>query len=302
MRPFLLFIMIVCTALSACAGAPATTPAVVSPRVPSATPFMIQKRSPIPSRFAIPSPNYSPTIPLIPLATDSPTAEIRPFDNTATAVEATREAPFIGTPCAYAVRQLGSISPDGKWVFCEDGTEVVAIQRNGPRWTFSMSDFFGESGWNYGVLPIYWTRDGAGLFFAPVHIVDSAFEIPYNIYFALMYMDLNLGKVNVILPLKNGFDTYYLISISPTGRRLVYHDQTHRDSSLTVRDLKTNAEYSWVDNSDFVSGFSWSADGTELRYFVQKDGGIYWVRVDVQNNALPVLYAITPEPISTINP
>jgi hypothetical protein len=207
------------------------------------TPFRTPSVTPIPNLIFTPTiqpvvilPTISPTITLRPSETESPTS-FSIIDLTATAYESTLEAPFLETPCTYVAQQRLGLSPDGKWVFCGEGENVMAIDRTGNAWTYSMSDFFGESGWNYDITLIYWTLDGEYIYFAPHHVMDWGDDTYYyDLYFALLRMDLNSGKVSTILPLENGFDTYYLISISPTGRRLAFSYQ----NLVIVRDLKTN--------------------------------------------------------------
>jgi hypothetical protein len=279
--------------LSACAdiSTPSKTPSLASLVIPesnlTSTPT-IHPSSALPSRII-------PTRIIFLSETEAHDASLKSIDGTATTVPSYSDTPFSDPNCAYRARDPSNISPDGNWLFCS-GQDLLVISRMNKRWIYSMADFFGDSGWNYDLKIIFWTMDGNYLFFAPNHVMDygdSTYH--YELYFALLRLDLSTGEVYAILPLENGFDTYYMVSISPTGRRLAY--SYHQ--VITVRDLRTGSEYNWPEYYSHAGDFSWSTDGTELYYEVLGPGGIYSKKVDVQNLALPVIYAIKPEATST---
>jgi hypothetical protein len=190
----------------------------------------------------------------------------------------------------------GYMSPDEHWAFCQVGEKVV--NRSNLRWDLAISDLFGEDGLNYGVKPLFWTQDNKYLYFAPYHLMDWENEKTYELYFALERMDLETGKIDIVLPLTDGFYTFYMLSISPTGRRLAYSN----GGSLSILDLKTGAEVSFPTWYSFASDFSWSPDGTELTFLATGGDGLFLARVDAQHGTEPVLYVVTPVPTPTSIP
>ncbi len=220
----------------------------------------------------------------------------------ATAAQATRIAPFLGTHCAYYAR-LGYLSPDGNWVLCDP----TVMNRNGKTWTFSLSEYFNVQTFDYDLRAISWTPDGKYLFFAARQPVNRADVVPYQLYWALLRWNLETGKVNTVLPLNQKTFSAYLLSISPGGKRLAYASSSQSGSMpsrVVLRDLKSGAEnfYEFGSSYAIAGEFAWSADGTELDVPLASGPGLYLAKVNVLVGSSPVITESTPGPTPASTP
>ena len=290
--PLTLFILLALTlSLSAC-GEGTITEAVggSSSQTPSNT--LIPSRTKMPSKTQTPRPTIAPTLTI---------------DLTEQAIwDAHREAQMtiIAQYPGNCGESIFQISPDENWIFCEDigihGPQFSLFSKLGQEIVFSYYDFSGSEMWGNTRLQ-YWTTDGQFLYFSPMYNIDSADSSPdiatsYNAI-ALLRMNLLTGDVQTILP-GSWADfsdvTFYVLSISPTGRRLAYID--HR-GEIYVRDLKNNEEQVLLLDSVYVNlgRFSWSDDGLQLSFRVlnQSDSNLYQLTYNV-----PDLTFLTSEMIS----
>jgi hypothetical protein len=241
--------------LSAC-GQPATDDG-------KPTPTRAHSQTEIPlAQSARPSPVPQTRSP-IPTETLDETAV---FEATGMARYTTRVAPFLGA-CDNTTEISQNMSPDGEWTFCGD-LAVIVIGRQGKELDFSYRDYLdtpdlGALGFTHGV---YWTKDDRYFYFAPMAFIDAIDPLPYNAM-ALFRMDLADGEVATILPgtLDPHTERFYVVSISPTGRRLAYSYAASL-SKIHIRDLINGEEktLSIVPPYDYIGDFSWSEDGLLL--------------------------------------
>jgi len=167
---------------------------------------------------------------------------------------------------------IRNISPADEWTFCDGLNNITVISNKGQKWIFFYERDFTPQHIGYTNL-IHWSLEEHYLYFAPLAIVDGSRALPYNAL-ALYRMDLLSGDVQTILPPSHtaSSDHFYTLSISPTGRRLVYLFEKSIDdlAEIIILDLGTGEKRTIHPGAiaDNVGWFSWSPDGTEMTYMV----------------------------------
>ena len=202
------------------------------------------------------------------------------------------------------------LSPDGQWVICEDGANIIVFRRSGEKWIFSSQEYFGDF-IDFNTLPVLWTRDGQSLYFAlkqEADYVGPALIEDEKPAFVLLRMDLSTGNVYTILPTDQHRATFYWFSFSPTEETLAWRGG---QSSLKVwfLNLNTGNNFSIQFDSSYQGAsnlYSWSEDGTKL--FVQLVGsnGSYLAQINILSQSVSSISAATPfitlTPTPTTNP
>ena len=170
------------------------------------------------------------------------------------------------------------LSPSKQWYLCErgdpQGADLLIINSDGGRWRFSYNAAFGAEYWG-DIRYFKWTQDETFLYFAVMNPVDGPGPFTANAE-ALFRMDLSSGNVVKIL---GGIDSddpnrdFYVVSISPTDRRLVYSDgylwQGNKpQTKLYITDLQVGTQTIIPVGVEFsqIGGFIWSEDGLQLVY------------------------------------
>ena len=191
------------------------------------------------------------------------------------------------TPSATAFNafdQCGSyfheqrLSPSKKWYLCErgdpQGADLLIIKNDGEFWRFSYYADFGVEYWG-DIRYIKWAQDETYLYFSVMNPVDGPGPFTANAE-ALFRMDLSNGKVVKILGNIDYDDPnrdFYVVSISPTDRRLIYSDGylwlgDKPPTQLYINDLQTGTQTVIPVGVEFsqIGGFVWSEDGLQLVY------------------------------------
>jgi hypothetical protein len=179
-------------------------------------------------------------------------------------IEATRKSESFA--CQFPL----SYSRDMNWVMCLEYPNFQFMNQDGKEWDFSYEEYMGRSidRTNF----IHWSQDGQFVYFAGEGEHDSPYPFPYNAWF-LLRLDLENGEIQKILPERSSELypndwIYYVISISPTDRRLAYIiNQPDLVNQISILDLKTGEEKNISIGQYGLAGwFSWSDDGTELSF------------------------------------
>lgn len=213
-------------------------------------------------------------------STRAPTRTPRPTTPSEAATRSALENEFRPL-CTYP--HMEDISPDGKWMLCMADETVVS--QEGTIWEIDYHALFGEERY-VDTRIVHWSRDGHFLFFSPFRSLDGIRPSPENAI-AFFRMDLATGDIDTILARDPGGSLYYVLSMSPTGRRLAYIPPGHVYDQVIIRilEMSSGEEYEisldsiWTD----AGWFSWSADGLELTVSALASGtGYYHLTYDVR--------------------
>jgi hypothetical protein len=121
-----------------------------------------------------------------------------------------------------------------------------------------------------GTDMIYWTPDNMFLYFAPRPIVDWGGTV-WSTSLTLLRMDTSDGSVTQVLPGNLDIDDYfYSLSISPTGRRLIYANNAADPLKVQILDLKTGeGTYLLFEDCYWnAAQFIWSEDGLQVSFLL----------------------------------
>jgi hypothetical protein len=159
------------------------------------------------------------------------------------------------------------ISPSQEWAICGDTEKIMVIGRNGIRWEFLVTEKYDIQQFEPEIAPVFWTLNGEYVFIRYFHLVDGGFI--YGSTTALWRMDLQDGSMSELIKptVKNGHleGRFYALSISPTGRRMVYVDQS-LPPVLNIVDLLSGAVVNLAIPEPYTNAgkFDWSPDGQKL--------------------------------------
>jgi len=172
----------------------------------------------------------------------------------------------------------GRLSPSKKWYLCErgdpQGADLLIINNDGNTWRFSYDAAFGVEYWG-DIRYAKWSQDETYLYFTVMNPVDGPGPFTANAE-ALFRIDLSNGSVAKILGSIDSDDPnrdFYVVSISPTDRRLVYSDGylwqgNQPQTKLYITDLQVGTQTIMPVGVEFtqIGGFVWSEDGLQLVY------------------------------------
>jgi len=264
---FLKVVALIFTTLTLVACSAELTPAAT--RIPPAV--ELSTSLPQPTLTAYPPPTERPT--LTPTAA-MPTVEIPILpsltSNPADADLSTLQAPFRACD-SWSDKRL---SPQENMYVCGGGNDFTVMRRDGDPWHFSAQEQFGTEYYGDFML-MHWTADEQYLYFALMNPMDGVGPMTANAD-VLFRMDLSDGKVTTTLGDLNIDDPgrdFYVVSISPTSRRLAYSGgYVYRDvrpqTKLHLVDLKTGQEKIIPMDLEYshIGKFVWSDDGLHLVY------------------------------------
>lgn len=264
MKP-LLFIL-VAFSLAACSVVqPTRLPTITEPNVPTHTNSPISTSAP-PTR-----PVPTAAAPLTqPVPTLTPAPSITPHG--------TLESSWalFAEKCRGYYFQTSFVSPTLEWAICRDAQKIVAVNRADVRWEFGVTAAYGLPYFESEVDPLFWSPDNQYVFIKSYSAWDGGYM--FGTTHAIWRMDLRTGQVSEIIKprVTDGYlgGAPYAVSISPTGRRLVYIQQEVSPLTLIVADIQTGETQEIELQSRFEGAgiFFWSPDGTKLLF---KLGGPY---------------------------
>ena len=284
----ILFVAFIACILTACGVAPSPSLTLILPTAPQKLSTPRASRTPLPP----PTRRISRTK-VLPTLSTSVFATLATLLTQRAPAEATRHAGS-GNHCTFD-DETNPVSPQKDWVICGSGANFKVMHRDGMTWQFSAQDQFGVE--YYGDFHmIHWTADEKFLYFAVMNPLDGAGPITSNAE-ALFRMDLTNGKVTIVLGTVNIEDpanqNFYVVSISPTSRRLVYSinpvysGDVRPQTKLHLVDLQSGDEKIIPIEKEYVTigSFVWSEDGQQLIYKLYGDsfeafcGYLYSVRL-----------------------
>jgi WD40 repeat protein len=174
----------------------------------------------------------------------------------------------------FAPRQF---SPNGLWMVEQcysenDKSPILTLsnQESYELWKLVYRDYISVTDFmpDGGLSVVHWSNDERYVYFNSfVHASGGECFVRGNVAdsgLGLFRLDLNIGNITTILPLRDNFG-WYGYSFSPTDRRLVYGAYARE---LKILDLNTGKLINInpiIDLSE-GGGYLWSPDGLELVY------------------------------------
>ena len=154
------------------------------------------------------------------------------------------------------------------------GNDFNVVNQNGTFWHFSTQEQFGTN-YDNGPNLLHWTGNEKFLYFAFINSIGGPGPVRPNAE-VLFRMDLSTGNVVIVLgSIPRTYEEwvihpFFIISISPTSRRLAYVAYRSSQLKLHVLDLQSGTKETIPVEPEYnlIGEITWSETGEQLVYML----------------------------------